>query len=47
MAIIHKDVKSAECPDGFFDCGFDGAGIGGIGLNCDRLPAVAVDLLDD
>src|SRR6185295_16984610 len=45
--IVHKDIESAEGCEGLFDCGFDGGGIGGVRLNCDRLSASALNLLDD
>src|SRR6266581_5601909 len=45
--IVHEDVEAAECRDGLFDRGFDGAGISGVRLNCDRLSASAFNLLDD
>jgi hypothetical protein len=45
--IVHKDVKPAEGRDGLFDGGIDGAGIGGVRLNRDRLSAGALDRFDD
>src|SRR5260370_1618498 len=45
--IVHKDVELAECRHGLFDRCFDGASVGGVGLNCDRLSACAFNLLDD
>ena len=45
--IVHKDVKPAEGCDGLFDGGIDGAGIGGVRLNRDRLSAGAFDRFDD
>src|SRR5437899_2820651 len=45
--IVHKHIKSAEGRDGLFDRGFDGVGISGVRLNCDRLSASAFNLLDD
>src|SRR5437867_4334256 len=45
--IVHKDVEPAECRHCLFDRGFDGAGISGVRLNCDRLSASAFNLIDD
>ena len=45
--IVDKHIKSAEGLDGLFDRGFDGAGISGVRLNCDRLAATAFNLFDD
>jgi len=46
-SIVHKDVEPAESRHGLFDRGFDGVGISGVRLNCDRLSASAFNLLDD
>jgi hypothetical protein len=45
--IVHKDVETAQCGDGFVDGGFDGIGVSGVRLNRDRLSAVAFNLLND
>src|SRR6202790_5626520 len=45
--IVHKDVEPAECRHRLFDRSFDGVGISGVRLNCDRLLASAFNLLDD
>src|SRR3984893_15055406 len=46
-SIVHKDVEPAESRHGLFDRGFDGVGISGVRLNCDRLSASAFNLLRD
>ena len=45
--VVYEDVKFAEGRNGLFDGGLDGLGIGGVGLNRDRLSAVAFNLLND
>ena len=45
--IVHKDVEFAEGRDHLLDRGLDGVGVGGIRLDRDRLPADALDALDD
>jgi hypothetical protein len=45
--VVHKDIEPAESRDCLFDRAFDGAGISGVRVNCDRLSASAFNLLDD
>src|SRR5947209_3847066 len=45
-SVVYQDVQSAECRHGLFDCGFAGLGICCVGLNGDRLSAVAFNLLN-
>src|SRR6266481_5098697 len=45
--IVHKHIEPAKCRHGLFDRGFDGVGISGVRLNCDRLSAGAFNLLND
>jgi hypothetical protein len=45
--IVHKHIEPAERRDGLFDSGFDGGGIGGVRLNCDRLSSRAFNILND
>jgi hypothetical protein len=45
--IVHQDIESAERGHGFLDSALNSFGIGGIGLNGDRLSAVAFNLLND
>jgi hypothetical protein len=45
--VVDQHVQLAEGGDGLCDGGLDGGGIGGIGLNCDRLLASDFDCLYD
>jgi hypothetical protein len=45
--IVHKHIEPAKGRDSFFDCGFDGVGIGGVRLNRDRPSAGAFNFLDE
>src|SRR5580704_14336801 len=45
--IVHKNVESAQCRNGFFDCGFAGLGIRCVRLNRDRLSARTFNRFND
>jgi hypothetical protein len=44
--IVHQNIQLAEGGDDLFDRGLDGVRIGGIRLDCDRLSALAFNLLN-